>query len=64
MTNNRGTSTFVLNLAWMGARIAPDKNSANQALIHAADSKIAIALIPTNEEMMIATHALTCIATV
>jgi acetate kinase len=57
-------SDFVRNkvigyLEWMGARLDPELNKVRGKAhtIHAADSKIALAVIPTNEEWMIAHHA-------
>ncbi len=43
-------------LAWLGARIDPKANQANATRIDAADSAIALAVIPTDEEAMIARH--------
>ncbi len=59
-------SQFVRNkvvdyLAWMGAKLDPELNKVRGKAhtIHAADSKIAVAVIPTNEEWMIAHHTKT-----
>lgn len=56
-------SQFVRNtvlgyLAWMGAKIDPELNKVRGKAhcIQSADSKIAVAVIPTNEEWMIASH--------
>jgi acetate kinase len=42
--------------AWLGAKIDADKNAKNAATIHHPESKLAIHIIPTNEELMIAQH--------
>ncbi len=56
-------SQFVRNkvigyLDWMGAKLDPELNKVRGKAhcIHAADSKVALAVIPTNEEWMIASH--------
>lgn len=45
-------------LAWLGARIDPSANAARSLQISAPDSRIALYVIPTNEELMIARHTL------
>lgn len=45
-------------LAWLGARIDPSANENRAQRISAADSRIALYVIPTNEELMIARHTL------
>ena len=49
-------------LAWLGARIDPIANTRNDFAIGAPDSRVAIHVIPTNEELMIARHTLEAIA--
>ena len=49
-------------LAWLGARIDPIANTRNDFSIGAPDSRVAIHVIPTNEELMIARHTLETIA--
>jgi acetate kinase len=44
-------------LDWLGAAIDPAANEKNGPLISAKDSNISVWVIPTNEELMIATHA-------
>ena len=44
------------HLGWTGARLDPEANAANAALISAADSAITLRVIPTDEERMIARH--------
>ena len=41
-------------LAWLGARLDETANHKNEDLISAADSRVGIHVIPTNEEIMIA----------
>ena len=43
--------------AWLGIAIDPQKNAADAARIDAAGSRTAVAVIPTNEERMIARYA-------
>jgi len=42
--------------AWLGAKIDQRKNLKNSACINCFDSKLSIHVIPTDEELMIATH--------
>ena len=44
--------------AWLGMKIDPKRNQANEYLISADDSRVKIFAIPTNEEKMIARHTL------
>ncbi|MCB1959519.1 MAG: acetate/propionate family kinase [Rhodocyclaceae bacterium] len=44
--------------AWLGVRIDPDANAGHHRRIDLADSRVAVAIIPTNEEWMIARHTL------
>jgi acetate kinase len=48
-------------LTWLGASLDPAANSANQSLVSAVGSRVSVYVIPTNEEMMIARHALALI---
>ncbi len=43
-------------LAWMGIKLCPEANAANEAGISEPDSAVEVRVIPTNEELMIATH--------
>jgi acetate kinase len=54
-------NTVVGYLAWLGAKLDPELNKVRGKAhcIQAADSKIAVAVIPTNEEWMIAHHSTT-----
>jgi len=45
-------------MAWLGARIDPSANERRALRISTADSRIALHVIPTNEELMIARHTL------
>ncbi|MFA9441537.1 acetate/propionate family kinase [Uliginosibacterium sp. sgz301328] len=51
-------SRVVEYISWMGAKLNPELNKqrGKAQTIHAADSKVAVAVIPTNEEWMIASH--------
>jgi acetate kinase len=49
-------------LHWLGITIDPAANAANQSLISNASSRIAVFVIPTDEEMMIARHCRKIIA--
>ena len=44
--------------AWLGARLDPAANARGTGAVSAADSAIAVRVIPTSEESMIARHAL------
>jgi acetate kinase len=46
--------------AWLGAVIDEEANTAGRELIHATWSALPVAVIPTDEEKMIATHTLRC----
>lgn len=50
--------------AWMGLKLDPELNKirGKAHCIEAADSKVAVAVIPTNEEWMIAHHTFTLLA--
>ena len=45
-------------LAWLGAKLAPEANAHGQTLISSPDSRVAIYVLPTDEELMIARHTL------
>ena len=45
-------------LKWLGAEIDPEANDRNAALISSRGSRVSIHVIPTDEEAMIAQHAL------
>jgi acetate kinase len=46
------------HLAWLGAKLAPEANVRGQTLISSPDSRVAIYVLPTDEELMIARHTL------
>jgi acetate kinase len=48
--------------AWLGARLDARANASHQATLHEAASAISLLLIPTDEERMIASHALRLLA--
>ena len=45
-------------LAWLGVTFDKDANAARKSLISRQDSRVAVYVIPTNEELMIAQHTL------
>jgi acetate kinase len=45
-------------LGWLGATLDPAANAAGAATISTPDSRIAILVVPTDEELMIARHTL------
>lgn len=45
-------------LAWLGVQLDPDANSSNAALVSTTQSRIEVRVIPTDEEAIIARHAL------
>jgi acetate kinase len=47
---------------WLGAKLDPDANAAGRCLISRPDSRVALYVIPTNEELMIARHTLAVLA--
>ena len=49
-------------LGWLGVTIDADANLARKSLISHKDSRVALYVIPTNEELMIARHTLTLIS--
>ncbi len=49
-------------LGWLGAELDPAANAAGATLISAPASKVALYVLPTDEELMIARHTLSLIA--
>jgi acetate kinase len=49
-------------LDWLGAKLDQDANAAGRSLISSPNSRVALYVIPTNEELMIARHTLTFLA--
>lgn len=49
-------------LAWLGVKLDAAANSARQFNISAADARVPTFVVPTNEEMMIAKHAMNLLA--
>ncbi|MGE0311729.1 MAG: acetate/propionate family kinase [Lautropia sp.] len=47
---------------WCGVAIDPDANARNASTIHAAGSRVRVAVVPTDEERMIAIHTARCCA--
>jgi acetate kinase len=45
-------------IAWLGATLDPEANAAGKTLISRADSRVAVMVVPTDEELMIARHTL------
>lgn len=50
-------------LTWLGAELDPAANDAGGAMISTATSRVALHVIPTDEELMIARHTLALIST-
>jgi len=50
-------------LAWMGVRLDPEANARNAYRIDASGSAVALRVIPTDEELMIARHTLSVATT-
>jgi acetate kinase len=46
-------------LGWLGLRLDPAANAANAGCISTRDSRVAVHVIPTDEEAMIARHTQT-----
>ena len=44
-------------LHWLGLRLDPDRNRANARRISGTDSRVAVWVVPTDEELMVASHA-------
>ncbi|MDX0889050.1 acetate/propionate family kinase [Sinorhizobium medicae] len=53
---------IVEGLAWLGAELDPAANEAGAALISTATSRVAVHVLPTDEELMIARHTLALIS--
>jgi acetate kinase len=51
-------AAIVERLGWLGVTLDADANHNGEACISAADSRVAVHVIPTNEELMIARHTL------
>ncbi|WP_180130740.1 acetate/propionate family kinase [Rhodoferax sp. BLA1] len=49
-------------LAWLGVKLDADANSSRQFNISAAEARVPTFVVPTNEEMMIAKHAMNLLA--
>jgi acetate kinase len=49
-------------LAWLGAVLDPAANKARETLISRPDSRVALYVVPTDEELMIARHTLALIS--
>lgn len=49
-------------LAWLGARLDPTANAEARTRISSTDSAVAVHVIPTDEELMIARHTLALLA--
>jgi acetate kinase len=49
-------------LAWLGIELEPAANAANGPLISRPDSRVAVYVVPTDEELMIARHTLACLS--
>ena len=45
-------------LAWLGAKLAPEANARGLTVISSPESRVAIYVLPTDEELMIARHTL------
>ena len=48
-------------LAWLGAELDPAANEAGELVISTAGSRVALMVVPTDEELMIARHTLALI---
>ena len=49
-------------LAWLGAALDPAANAEPRALLSKSDSRVALWLVPTDEELMIARHTISVLA--
>jgi acetate kinase len=49
-------------LSWLGAAFDPEANVAGETLISRAQSQVALYVVPTDEEVMIARHALSALS--
>ena len=54
-------SVVAERLGWLGAELDPAANAAGATLISAPSSKVALHVLPTDEELMIARHTLALI---
>ena len=54
-------SRIVQALGWMGATLHEDANLANATMLHAPHSRIEILRIETDEQSVLARHALRCL---
>jgi acetate kinase len=60
-------STFIRarvteRLAWLGAKLDPEANARRETRISSRDSRIAVCVVPTDEELMIARHTMTLVS--
>jgi acetate kinase len=55
-------SRITEKLQWLGATLDPEANASQGLLISRLDSRIAVYVIPTDEELMIARHTLTLLS--
>jgi acetate kinase len=53
---------IVKKLAWLGLTLDPDANDAGHLVISTPVSRVAVYVIPTDEELMIAQHTLAALA--
>jgi acetate kinase len=51
-------AAVVRRLAWLGIELDPAANAANAPIISSAHSRVPCYVVPTDEELMIATHTL------
>ena len=56
-------SRITARLAWLGAALDAAANAAHAPLISRRDSRLALYVIPTDEELMIARHTLALLST-
>jgi acetate kinase len=49
------------HLHWLGVRMDEEANLGNHSMISTLNSEVYVGVIPTNEELMIATHAMNCL---
>jgi len=55
---------IVEKMAWLGAAIDPAANASPRPLISAPESRVAVLVIPTDEELMIARHTLALLSAI
>jgi acetate kinase len=53
---------IVEKLGWLGAALDPKRNASHSPLISRPDSRVALYVVPTDEELMIAQHTLALLA--